>query len=354
MSDFKINSIATKQGQHGPVIAGVSTINSTGCMKIPSGPTENRGGRGRFVFSGGYYPSPHPNINTLNFVEIATTGDAVDFGDLSVTRTAQQMGMSGTRGLFGGGGAPGMSGSRSNVIDYITFQSGGGANDFGDLTFPQIRHAGVSNGVRGVFCGGYSGDSPYHRLNTIQTVNIATIGNSAFFGELSVNADTDGSVSDRTRGCVAGHRMIIAPQTSPSSTQTDIIDFITTAVGGTAQDFGDLTVARRVGNGCSSSRTRGLFYSGSPGPGPHRNTIDFITIQTKGNAVNFGDLTTFGNQDGASHGSSLTRSVNRVNSDANTIEFVTIATLGNTQDFGDSTHAAASKGGMDNSNGSIT
>ena len=39
MSDFKINSIATKQGQHGPVIAGVSTVNSTGCMKIPSGPT---------------------------------------------------------------------------------------------------------------------------------------------------------------------------------------------------------------------------------------------------------------------------------------------------------------------------
>ena len=156
MSDFKINSIATKQGQHGPVIAGVSTVNSTGCMKIPSGPTENRGGRGRFVFSGGYYPSPHPNVNTLNFVEIATTGDAVDFGDLSVSRTARQMGMSGTRGLFGGGGFPGLSGQRSNVIDYITFQSGGGANDFGDLNFPGIRHAGVSDGVRGVFCGGYS------------------------------------------------------------------------------------------------------------------------------------------------------------------------------------------------------
>ena len=42
MSDFKINSIATKQGQHGPVIAGVSTINSTGCMKIPSGTTARR------------------------------------------------------------------------------------------------------------------------------------------------------------------------------------------------------------------------------------------------------------------------------------------------------------------------
>ena len=53
MSDFKINSIATKQGQHGPVIAGVSTVNSTGCMKIPSGPTEFRGGRGRAIAAGG-------------------------------------------------------------------------------------------------------------------------------------------------------------------------------------------------------------------------------------------------------------------------------------------------------------
>ena len=149
MSDFKINSIATKEGQHGPVIAGVSTINSTGCMKIPSGPTENRGGRGRFVFSGGYYPSPHPNLNTLNFVEIATTGDAVDFGDLTVTRTARQVGMSGTRGLFGGGGAPGMSGSRSNVIDYITFQSGGGANDFGDLTQARQDITGGFSDVHG-------------------------------------------------------------------------------------------------------------------------------------------------------------------------------------------------------------
>ena len=86
MSDFKINSIATKQGQHGPVIAGVSTINSTGCMKIPSGPTEFRGGRGRGVFGGGrdnptYYAD-------MNFVEIATTGNSVDFGTLATRGTA--------------------------------------------------------------------------------------------------------------------------------------------------------------------------------------------------------------------------------------------------------------------------
>ena len=42
MSDFKINSIANKNGNYGPSISGVSTVNSTGCMKIPSGTTARR------------------------------------------------------------------------------------------------------------------------------------------------------------------------------------------------------------------------------------------------------------------------------------------------------------------------
>jgi len=42
MSQFKINSITNKNGNHGPVISGVSTNNSTGCMIIPSGNTGRR------------------------------------------------------------------------------------------------------------------------------------------------------------------------------------------------------------------------------------------------------------------------------------------------------------------------
>ena len=63
MSDFKINSIATKQGQHGPVISGVSTVNSTGCMKIPSGKTVNRLISEEVVTDGlvGYYDAGNTN-----------------------------------------------------------------------------------------------------------------------------------------------------------------------------------------------------------------------------------------------------------------------------------------------------
>ena len=82
MSQFKINSITDKTGTSGPIIAGVSTNNSTGCMIIPAGPTENRGGRGRLIFGGGYdYPSPYTELATMDMVEISTLGNSVNFGD---------------------------------------------------------------------------------------------------------------------------------------------------------------------------------------------------------------------------------------------------------------------------------
>ena len=79
MADFNVNHITGKQGQQGTVLAGVTTVSSTRSMRIPSGPTEQRGGRGRGVFGGG---SPS-QVNILNFITIATTGNAEDFGDLA-------------------------------------------------------------------------------------------------------------------------------------------------------------------------------------------------------------------------------------------------------------------------------
>ena len=49
MADFNVNRITGKQGPQGTVLAGVTTVSSTGSMRIPSGPTEQRGGRGRGI-----------------------------------------------------------------------------------------------------------------------------------------------------------------------------------------------------------------------------------------------------------------------------------------------------------------
>ena len=63
----------------------------------------------------------------------------------------------GDRGVFGDG----YTGSNSNVIDYITISSTGNATDFGDLTVARQGLAATSNGTtgRGVFGGGYSGST---------------------------------------------------------------------------------------------------------------------------------------------------------------------------------------------------
>ena len=77
MSEFKVNTITNRDGSHGPQICGITTFGSSG-MQLPSGPTEFRGGRGRGVVAGGY----NPYTDTINKFEIATTGNAIDFGNL--------------------------------------------------------------------------------------------------------------------------------------------------------------------------------------------------------------------------------------------------------------------------------
>ena len=89
MSNLKINNITDRTGGSGPVIAGVSTVSSTGAFVVPVGATEFRGGRGRGVLAGGFGDSPLNAYNdTIEYVEIATTGNAIDFGDLVEIRSS--------------------------------------------------------------------------------------------------------------------------------------------------------------------------------------------------------------------------------------------------------------------------
>ena len=96
-----------------------------------------------------------------------------------------------TRGLWGGGRAPG----DVNIIDYITIATLGNAQDFGDLTNTRAIGSAASSSTRGVFSGGIDSSTP---LNTMDFITIATTGNAADFGDLSA---TTHSVA----GCSNGH-----------------------------------------------------------------------------------------------------------------------------------------------------
>ncbi len=99
MSDFRIDKITNRDGSAGTQIAGISTFSGTSGMQLPSGPTEYRGGRGRAVMGGGWVAPAY--TNNLNYITIATTGDAADFGDLAQVRQ-EFSGCSDSHGGLGG------------------------------------------------------------------------------------------------------------------------------------------------------------------------------------------------------------------------------------------------------------
>ena len=128
MSDFRIDQITNQSGTAGPDIAGITTFSSTSGMLMPSGVTEYRGGRGRGVFAGGYTNSPSAtSTNIIDYITIATAGNALDFGDLSSGRQDAHSCASSTRGLFGGGDS-------NNRIDFVTISSTGNAFNFGTFS----------------------------------------------------------------------------------------------------------------------------------------------------------------------------------------------------------------------------
>ena len=108
---------------------GPISFNSQGFMYFPTGNTTNRG-RGRALFGGGYL-TPSGYDGGISSLEIQSSGNTVDFGDLSVDRGTPASNASSTRGIWGGGGVPG---GVSDVIDYVTIASSGNAADFGNLS----------------------------------------------------------------------------------------------------------------------------------------------------------------------------------------------------------------------------
>ena len=334
MANFQINTITGKDSKRGTSFVGVTTVSSTGSMRIPSGPTENRGGRGRGIFGGGYgASSPYPNLKTIDMIEVATTGNAVDFGDLTIGRTANNMGSSSTRGLFAAGRYPGANNDQSQ-IDYITTSSGGGANDFGNLSNLPCNSTGFSDATRGIFAGGYDArTSPYLRSYAMTYVNIATTGDSSDFGDTVEPGRRDTSFSNATRGFTTG-------TATPSDSKRIEMAIIQTK--GSQIDFGELSgQAVFEGNtqcqGGASSQTRGIIFSGKSSPSAAKNVIEYLTLSSQGNALDFGDITNVGTSSGAAACGNQIRGVVRTTTanDGNVLEYVTIATTGNTTDFGD-------------------
>jgi hypothetical protein len=289
---------------------------------VATSPEAQTGGA-RGVFGGGY-TAPATSFNVIQYINISSTGNAIDFGDLSAARGGMSACSSSTRGVFSGGTVVSAPYPKTNVIEFITISSTGNAQDFGDLSVAKQTAAACSSSTRGVFGGGYTNTPAATVFNVIEYITIASTGNAQDFGDLSAGKSSLSACSSSTRGVFGGG--------APTPTLTNVIEFITISTLGNASDFGDLSVAKNALSACSSS-TRGVFGGGATPT--LTNVIEFITISTLGNASDFGDLLSALRQKAAL--SSSTRGVfaGGYTPETNVIEFITILTTGNAIDFGD-------------------
>ena len=293
------------------------------------------GGANPSIFTGTYAGS-----NVIQSVNISTTGNTSDFGDMSINPLNPTIASDRTRLLSAGGFD---NPSNVNTINFVTMTSSGGSNDFGDLPFIRQNMAGGNSPTRSVFCNGSHSGSH----NTIVYVTTQSLGDAIDFGDSSQTRSS-------ARACASPTRMVIGGGGDP---QYNTIDYITFSTTGNAADFGDLVNIKKYAASASNA-VRGLWANGNASD-PSLvvyQVIDYVTIATLGNALDFGDMNYDESHGGAAasstrfiHYGGTTSAPNMVNN----ISYVQIMTTGDAVDFGDLLNPVEGCRGSTNGHGGL-
>ena len=106
----------------------------------------------RGIRAGGY-----SQTDRIEFFNIETTGNAIDFGNLTDGRWGIGSGSDRTRAVFAGGDSPGdvdtidyITIAQTARMDFVTIMSAGNAQDFGDMTATWYYHGGCSDSNGGI------------------------------------------------------------------------------------------------------------------------------------------------------------------------------------------------------------
>ena len=234
----------------------------------------NKGGYSsniRGVFIGG------SGVDEMDYVTIASRGDGIDFGNLSQARGYSPGTSSSTRGLCLGGWQG--SNPPSNIIDFVEIVTLGDALDFGDLFTGRYSHSCFSSPTRAfAYTGSNNNNGTIER--TVEMVTIAAKGNGTDFGDPAIGGNY------HQNGCSSSVRGLVAGGAGPALTTS--IQSITMASSGSSEIGGDLTAARNR-PAATSTETRAVFYGGATN-GNDYSIIDFVSIASLGNAQDFGDV----------------------------------------------------------------
>ena len=286
--------------------------------------------------------STDENSLQIDYFDMTTTTNAADFGDLPQVWSGVNASFSdASRGVM-------HNDNKANPVtttnlEYVTISTPGNASNFGNGRYGTVNTSGASDGTYGIISCGFKYGSPNVTINDIYYVTIQTLGNAANFGDQTVAVNARAGISNATYAVFGGGYNYDGSTT----TQSNVMDYITVATTGNASDFGDLIVARSWLTGCEDD-TRGVFAGGMTdysSSSAYYNTMEYITVATPGNTTDFGDLTAArGNLGAAGNG---TRGVivggieHPWASIVNTVEYITIQTTGNAADLLDLSQAAS-------------
>ena len=304
---------------------------------LATSPEQQTGGTRGLVMGGG-----HPTCtNVIEYVNVDSTGNALDFGDLTAptNRLANACFASRTRGFAAGGGSPAPN-SYVNKIEYVTISSTGDGVDFGDLSGNYNESSSVSNSTRGVIYAGYPGT-----MNIIDYITMASAGNAQDFGDKTNSSTGAGTMQSPTRGVYSSGETNASPYAIVNS-----MVYLTIATTGNTADFGDAVTAVRY-PAATSNAVRGVQALGGT-PNSFANHIEYITIATLGNATDFGDLVAANLGFGGGGLGSPTRAVFVVGNNTD-VDYVQIMTTGNAKDFGNVTDSGSGGGGCSNGHGGL-
>ena len=294
--------------------AKMEIYNGEAWWEIDATSSEQQTGGTRGIFYAGATSGGRDNV--IQFVNVSTTGNAIDFGDATDNCFTSGGCASRTRAVFH------QSENIFTELDFVTIASTGNATDFGDGS-NSLGGSMASNSTRAI---DFIGNSV-----TIESITIAQTGNSVDFGDKSYSAIGTASFASPTRAVVAGG---YGPSPHP---QFDTLEYVTISTASNSADFGNLTFGHSNTAGCCNA-TRGLIAGGYTFPSPatvYYNTIEYVTISSLGNATDFGDLTLTGTQ--PTGVSSPTRGVfggRSSDNEKDVIDYVQIMTTGNAVDFG--------------------
>jgi hypothetical protein len=173
-----------------------------------------------------------PVYNLINYVTLASTGNASSFGQLSKDGPQQGSALaSTTRAVFAIGydNSAGPPEYATSSMQYVTIASTGNSVSFGGLTIARRYAGSTGSATRGLMMGGYNNDT--FAQSRIDYITIATTGNSTNFGNLS-SSRSPTATSDSIKAVAVGDY----------SGNTNVIDYVTIASTGNATNYGTLAV----------------------------------------------------------------------------------------------------------------